>query len=87
MARLEFTAQLQRFGLPLPQLEAPAARLSELLELGFAESPRLRAYVLDEQGGLRAHVAVFIDGRRSLDMNAALRPDSRVFVLQALSGG
>ena len=32
-------------------------------------------------------VAVFVDGRRSQDPHQTLRPDSQVFVLQALSGG
>lgn len=87
MPRLEFTAQLQRFGVPLPVVEAEAENLAALLELAFAQSPRLRAYVLDDQGGLRENVAAFIDGRRSLDVKALLQPHSRVFVLQALSGG
>ena len=64
-----------------------AVNLAALLEQAFAQSPRLRAYVLDDQGGLRENVAAFIDGRRSLDVKALLQPHSRVFVLQALSGG
>jgi sulfur-carrier protein len=46
--------------------------------------------VLDDQGHLRANVVVFIDGRRSTDrvtLSDPLRADSRVYVLQALSGG
>ena len=46
--------------------------------------------VLDDQGALRQHVAVFIDGRRCRDrqhQGDALRPDAVVHVLQALSGG
>jgi hypothetical protein len=39
---------------------------------------------------LRANVVVFVDGRRSRDrvkLDDPLRADSRVHVLQALSGG
>jgi len=46
--------------------------------------------VLDDQGHLRPNVVVFIDGQRSTDrtgLSDALRPDSSVHVLQALSGG
>jgi len=53
-------------------------------------NPRLRGYVLDDQGHLRANVVVFVDGRRSSDrvtLADPLLPHSRVHVLQALSGG
>lgn len=46
--------------------------------------------MLDDQGHLRTHVVVFIDGLRSTDRIALadpLAPDARVFVMQALSGG
>jgi hypothetical protein len=87
MAELAFTTQLQRFGLRLPTVQAPAPTLAALLDLGFAQAPELRDYVLDEQGGLRPHVAVFVDGRRCTDLAWPLAADSRVFVMQALSGG
>jgi molybdopterin synthase sulfur carrier subunit len=89
MARVEFTPQLQRFT-DTPRIEAPAATLREALAAAFAANPRLRGYVLDEQGHLRANVVVYIDGQASRDRRGqgdALRPDSSVYVLQALSGG
>jgi hypothetical protein len=60
------------------------------MELAFGMNPRLRDYVLDDQGHLRPHVAVFIDGRRVADrvaLSDALAPDAKVYVLQALTGG
>jgi hypothetical protein len=89
MARIEFTQQLRRFT-DTPVIESGAATLRAGLEAAFAVNPRLRGYVLDDQAHLRANVAVFIDGRRCADRVALadpLRPDSRVHVLQALSGG
>lgn len=89
MATIAFTSQLQRFT-STPQLDTPAATLRGALDAAFALNPRLRGYVLDDQGGLRPHVVVYIDGKRSLDRAAqsdALAESSRVFVLQALSGG
>lgn len=85
MAQIIFTQQLARF-LPVPTLETQAATLRAALHGAFAGNPRLGAYVLDEQGRLRANVVVFIDGQRS-DLDAALRSDSKIYVLQALSGG
>jgi hypothetical protein len=89
MARIEFTPQLRRFT-ETPSLDVPAATLREALETAFERHPRLRGYVLDDQGHLRANVVVYIDGRASQDrrtLGDALRPDSSVYVLQALSGG
>jgi molybdopterin converting factor small subunit len=86
MARIQFTPQLRRFT-ETPELDCAAHTLAEALAAAFARNPRLRGYVLDDQGELRPNVAVFVDGRRSLDVHQALQADSQVFVLQALSGG
>jgi hypothetical protein len=89
MAHLEFTQQLRRFT-ETPVVETGATTLRAALEAAFALNPRLRGYVLDDQGHVRANVVIFIDGRRSLDrasLNQPLNSDSRVHVLQALSGG
>ncbi len=89
MARIQFTAQLQRFT-ETPKLDVPAATLREALEAAFEANPRLRGYVLDDQGHVRKHVVVFVDAQRlenRNDLSHPLRPDSRVYVLQALSGG
>ena len=84
-----FTQQLRRFT-STPEIDAPSATLREALDAAFRVNPRLRGYVLDEQGHLRPNVVAFIDGRRSRDRLAQsdpLGPDSQVHVLQALSGG
>ena len=89
MAKLVFTQQLSRFT-EAPSVDTPAGNLREALEAAFALNPRLRAYVLDEQGHLRFHVVIYIDGQRVRDhvrLDDVLRPDSTVHVLQALSGG
>ena len=89
MALIVFTQQLQRFT-ETPEVDAPVATLRAALDAAFAINPRLRGYVLDEQGHLRGNVVAFIDGRRCTDrvrLDDALAPDSRVHVMQALSGG
>ena len=89
MARIAFTPQLRRF-LETPELETDAPTLREALDSAFLANPRLRGYVLDEQGHLRPHVAVFIDGRRVRDrvaLDVPLNAADRVYVLQALTGG
>ena len=89
MAQIIFTQQLARF-LPVPELSIQADQLRTALEAAFAGNARLRGYVLDDQGHLRENVVIFIDGQRSRDrilLDDPLRPDSRVYILQALSGG
>ena len=56
----------------------------------FAKNPRLRGYVLDDQGALRRHVIVFVGGEAVVDrvrLSDAAPADSEIAVLQALSGG
>ncbi|BBB60847.1 hypothetical protein UNDKW_2574 [Undibacterium sp. KW1] len=89
MARLIFTQQLSRFT-EVPEVEALADNLRDALEAAFQVNPALRGYILDEQGDLRFHVVVFIDGKRVMQRSGLRDPlssNSQVYVLQALSGG
>jgi hypothetical protein len=89
MARLVFTSQLRRFT-DAPEVDVAAGSLRAALETAFATNPRLRGYVLDDQGHLRANVVIFIDGQRCCErvrLDSTLHDQSRVYVLQALSGG
>jgi molybdopterin synthase sulfur carrier subunit len=89
MPKLVFTQQLRRFT-EVPEVDTSAATLRDALEAAFDINPRLRGYVLDDQGHLRANVVIFIDGRRVRDrisLNDAVTADSGIHVLQALSGG
>ena len=89
MPTVAFTPQLRRFT-DTPEVCTEATTLRAALEAAFAVNPRLRGYVLDDQGHVRANVVVFIDGRRCDDrvsLADPLQPHSRVHVMQALSGG
>lgn len=89
MPHIVFTPQLRRF-VSAPEVDSPAATLRAALDDAFAQNPRLRGYVLDDQQHLRANVVIFIDGRRCTDRVALADPlqaHSTVHVLQALSGG
>ncbi len=89
MVTVTFTAHLQRH-FDCPRHELQAATLGEALAQVFAKQPQARGYILDDQGALRQHVAVFIDGQRARDrerLGDALCADAQVHVLQALTGG
>ena len=64
--------------------------MREALEASFAQNPRRRGYVLDDQGALRRHVIVFVGGEPVSDrqrLSDAVASDAEISVLQALSGG
>ncbi len=89
MAEIRFTSWL-RSVVGDGAREADGATVGAALETLFASEPLVRGYVLDEQGRLRKHLCIFVDGKR-LPHAAALAqpvgPDSRLYVMQALSGG
>lgn len=89
MAKLLFTQQLRRFT-EVPEIETAATNLRAALEDAYRVNPRLRGYIQDEQGHVRQHVAIFVDGLRIRDrvqLNDVISANSIVHVLQALSGG
>lgn len=89
MPRVVFTAQLQRH-VPSPTCEVGGETVRAALDAVFIEHSVLRGYVLDDQGHLRKHVAIFVDGARVQDRESltdAVRPGSEIYVLQALTGG
>ena len=89
MPRVVFTASLQRH-LDCPEREVTAGTVRSALQEVFEAQPRLRDYILDDQGHLRRHVFVFVDGRRVRDgvtLSEPVDETSEVYVMQALTGG
>lgn len=90
MAAVRFTPHLRRY-FELPEVhETPAGTVAELVAVLDGTWPGLGFYVTDEQGRLRKHVTIWIDGERVKDrdgLSDAIGPDSEVHILQALSGG
>jgi hypothetical protein len=89
MSTVHFAPALQRH-VECPSEAIDAATVHEALDAYFARHPSVRGYVLDEQGALRRHVAVFVGGDQIVDrrsMTDPLGPDSELYVMQALSGG
>jgi len=71
-------------------LEVDGGSVGEVLDGLFARHPNLRGYVVDEQGAVRHHVAVFVDGdaiRDKRNLTQPLGARAEVYVMQALSGG
>jgi sulfur-carrier protein len=89
MPRVVFTSNLQRH-VACPECDVGGATVAQALAAVFAEAPQVREYVLDEQGHVRKHVAIYVDGRRIADreyLSDGVAPGSEIYVMQALSGG
>ena len=89
MATVVFTQNLKRH-VECPTESVAGATVRAVLDAVFAENPRLRGYVLDDQGTLRHHMMVFVDGEPITDrrdLSDPVRDASEVYVMQALSGG
>jgi hypothetical protein len=62
----------------------------QVLEAYFRANPQVRGYVLDDQGGVRNHVVIFLNRGPIRDRTTQSDPvseDDAIFVVQALSGG
>lgn len=89
MPRVVFAPSLRRH-VDAPPQQVEGATVREVLSAVFALQPRIRGYVLDEQGSLRKHVMVFVNGQRIADregLGDPLVPADEVQVFQALTGG
>lgn len=89
MPSVSFTTALRRH-LDAPPAEVAGGTVRAALEAVFRSNPRLRGYVLDDQGRLRRHVMIFVDGEAVRDragLSDPIGPAATLFVMQALSGG
>ena len=89
MAKVVFTANLMRH-VDCPPVQTDGKTVRDVLAKIFAENPRLKSYVVDEQFGLRRHMGIIVDGEIVRDRKRLSDPvesNSEIYVLQALSGG
>jgi sulfur-carrier protein len=89
MAKVHFTSNLRRH-VDCPTVEAAGETVRQILDQAFAQNPRLGTYVLDDQGHIRKHMRILVDGLAITDLEKqsdAVTPASEVWIMQALSGG
>ena len=89
MPTVTFTPNIQRH-VTCPASQVQGETVRQVLDTVFEENPQARGYVLDDQGAIRAHMVVFVDGHQvhdRRDLSDPVRPDAEVYVAQALSGG
>ena len=89
MVRVTFTKNIQRH-VSCPPESVSGKTVREALDQVFRDNQRARGYVLDDQGALRKHMVVFVNGeaiRDRVSLSDAVPQDAEVYIMQALSGG
>lgn len=92
MAKVELTKHLFTFfpALEGRELIVSGSTVAEVVRELDDIAPGFAFYVCDERGRLRMHVNVFIGEERIADrqrLTDRVEADSRVYIMQALSGG
>jgi predicted phage tail protein len=92
MPHVELTRHLFEFfpQLAARELDVEARTAAEVVRALEALAPGFAFYVCDEHGALRPHVNLFIGNDPVVDrrtLGDPVEPDSRVHILQALTGG
>lgn len=89
VATVHVTPNLQRH-VATGSASARGGTVAEVLADYFRQWPALRGYVLQDEGALRTHMTVFVNGSAIQDRRHLSDPvpaDGEVFIMQALSGG
>jgi hypothetical protein len=89
MATVRFAESIQRHVECQPR-DVQGETIRAVLDAYFEQNGQARGYVLDDQGRLRQHMAIFVDGRHIRDRKRLTDPvaaDAVVDLIQALSGG
>ena len=90
MPKVNFTYALKRFFPGIETTEVDGASIRELLDALEVHYPGLSGYVVDDQGVLRQHVNIFLNGELIKDrdrLSDAVKTGDDVYIMQALSGG
>jgi molybdopterin converting factor small subunit len=90
MAIIKFNYALKRFYPDLNDIEVEVKNVNEVLEKIDVQYSGIKSYLVDDNGALRKHVNIFVNGELILDrekMTDPLDHKSEVFIMQALSGG
>lgn len=90
MPTVKFTRHLRRFFPALETVVVEGRTVAEVVNALDAVHPGLAGYLVDDRGALRKHVNIFVEDEMVADrrtLSDAVTEESRLFVMQALSGG
>ena len=79
--------QLRNYTGGATSVQAEGRSVDEVLAALDARYPGLRFRVVDEQGRIRQHMRIFVDGERVMEVGAQVGARGDVHIFGALSGG
>jgi len=89
VAKVTLTANLQKY-FPHHDLDIPGETLLAVLRRMDEIRPYFSTYILEDNSAIRRHVNIFLDGKILRDKTQVAVPvqaDTRIHIMQALSGG
>jgi sulfur-carrier protein len=69
------------------EVSADGATLAEVLAVLDNRYPGMRFRIIDEQGGIRRHIKIFINQTQANGIESSLNPTDKILIVCALSGG
>ena len=86
MATVTLRAPLKDLAGGTSDVEVQGGTVGEVIRALEVDHPKLRGWILDEQGQVRRNVNVFVNGERMRE-DGAVEPGDRLQVLPSISGG
>ncbi len=86
MATVTLRAPLKDLAGGSSQVQVGGATVGQAIRALEADHPKLTGWILDEQGHIRRHVNVFVNGER-VGEDARVRPSDHLHILPSISGG
>jgi molybdopterin converting factor small subunit len=86
MAVVTLRAPLKDLAGGSSDIEVDGATVGAAIRALESEHPKLTGWILDEQGRIRRHVNVFVNGERMRE-DAQLHATDRLHILPSISGG
>ena len=87
MPTITIPTPLRSYTQGLREVEAQGATLAELFADLDRRYPGLRFRVINEQDEIREHIKCFVNQQTAESLTLSLRPDDRVRIIMAISGG
>ncbi len=84
---IHIPTQLRNYTNGATSVQAQGRTVDDVLAALDARYPGLRFRVVDEQGQIRQHMRIFVDGERATEVGAKVGATSEVHIFGALSGG
>lgn len=85
--RVRIPSPLRSYTGDAADVTADGGTVGEVLDDLDRRYPGIRFRMVDEQGNLRDHMTVWLDGERCRDLSAPLDAVDELVLMQALSGG